>query len=187
MPTDISRFERQVANAHIQVNSFGKEFDGALIRSGECGDRTKNNEFGRYNTYLNSYIARGDMKRAQSLISETIDPLEKESAYFYGPLQCLGPTIQTTLAYMAMSLVVEAQFLRSARHGEKLKERLLALQHQEQKYGVRTQLNRISSLDGAVREAAAKLPELGELLTARRFPAIQAESADVIRSICRYL
>jgi len=186
-PVDVSRFQRQLANALIQMGQCRTELEAALQMSVDSGDASDNNRFALFNTRLNLHISNQQMKEALATLKERFDYFEKQTDFFFGPLTAMGPTIQTSLAYIALSLLCESQVVRSQRHRKRLEDRLEALRLQERRYGVGTLLNRFDGLDTAADQTMRNLPAMQAFLDGRLFPVLPKHVADSISDIAAML
>ena len=182
-----SRFQRQLANCLNQSGHYGAEVERALGAAGDCGDPSRHNEFGIYNTDLNVVLGKNDYKGALDVLTKKFDCFEKQTGYFCGSLEAMGPSIQTSLGYIGLSIIAEAQKVRSRKHLERLRDRLVALKVQEGRYRRTTIFNRVPGFRSAARTAAQNLPELANFLDNRFFPELPQDLADSIKKIADQL
>lgn len=185
-PTGIARFQRQLSNSFVRRGQYGGEQERALKLSRECGDDSENNRWAIVTTELNLHLSKRDSKKSLNIVKDTLEYAEKETGFFYGDLN-LGTTIQTTLGYIAQSILSEGQHARTKHQRNRIKERLAALKSQEGKYAVTTRLDDIPNLHWWLDESAKNVPEVGGLLIGRLFPVLSMDSLRVIRAVVNRL
>jgi hypothetical protein len=186
-PTDMSRFQRQLANGFLQQGQYGKGLQGALRLSQECGDVTENNKIAIMTTQLNLHLSKNEIRKSLDIAADKVDYAEKQTGYFYGDLRRLDTSVQTALALIAQSMLAQGQLLLRIRGRQNLQERLAALRFQEEKFSVMTRLDRIPNLHHLVDQSAQNLPELRNFVAGRLSPALPQESIDLIIKVATRL
>lgn len=185
-PKDVSRFQRQLANACISLGQAGAEFETALDKAIEC-DSGDNSELGVANTRMFKHLGKGEPKVALSILKERFEYFEKETDYFFAPLAGREITIMTSLGYTALSLLCESQLITSPRHHSILEQRLRALHRQEKRLGRTTAVNRVPGLADAARSASSKLSALRQFLDGRVFPILPNNIVASIKTLAQQL
>ncbi len=187
MPTDVaSRFHRQRAGGLIQTAEDTPEIEQALQMANGC-DASLHNKMGVYNARLYTFLRKEDHKGAIGVVKQECDYFERQTDYFFGPLERLGPSIQSFLAYMSLSIIAEGSKAYSQRYRRRLRDRLEALRIQEYHYGRATTLNRVPGLSLAVQAATRNLADLEKFLEVRLFPLLPQYLADLIIRIADQL
>lgn len=186
-PGEKSRFLRQIAVAYVQIGHQGAEMETALRMAMDGGDSNENNKLAIANIRLLRLLGEQNPKHALSLLKDRFEHYESQTDYFFGPLTRLGPTIMTTLGFIALSLICEGQLIRTKVEAKKLEARLEALKFQEQRYQRATMLNQVSGLDEALSKAAAKVRGVDLLFEKHGFPTLPSRLANTILSVASKL
>jgi len=182
-PNDISRFERQLANALIQGANYGVELETALAVSAERDNNNENNRFALFTTRLNQHLSKEDIKKSITVLEERFDYFEKHTDYCFGPLEGIDTTIQTSLGYIALSILCESQVAHTKKQRQEMETRLEALKTQERRYSVISRLNRIPNLEASMKRAACNVPEMEHFLEGRVFPLLPEKSGKSVLRI----
>ena len=186
-PGEMSRFLRQLAVAYVHIGHQGAEMEAALRMSLDGGDRTENNQAANANIRLLQLLGEQKTKQALSVLKERFDYYESQTDYFFGPLTRLGPTVMTTLGFIALSLICESQLIRTKAQAKKLEARLQALRSQEQRYHRAAILNQVPGLDDAMSKAAANIRGVSMLFENHQFPTLPSKLANTILSVASKL
>ena len=170
--SDLSRFERQMANTLLQMNEDSREFETAVRVSSDCGDNSENNRLSVDNVHLLRHLSKNEPKKALDVLGERFEHFEKQTSFCFGPLDAMDSTVMTNLGYMGFSLIAESQLVKSSGQRRKLEARLRALKYQEARYARRTTLNRVPGLYTAAAEAAKRFPAMAGFLDVRYYPLL---------------
>jgi len=181
-PKDVARFQRQLVNALIHVGEYGLETESAMRRAMESGDTSENNRYAIDNARMNYYLMQLKPREALVILKEQYEYFEKETDFCFGTLDNMDKTIQTSLSYMALSLLCESQLIHSPRHRRNLEGRLVALIMQEQHYGVTAMVNRTQRMIMAMDQAEHSFPSMLRFREGRVFPQLpKAEAESILR------
>src|SRR6185503_13097519 len=179
-PADVSRFKRQLANSLIQQGQHGVELEMTLEGSAEWDNKSENNKFALYSTRLNRCLSKEDTNQSMAVLDERFDYFERHTDYCCGSLVGIGMTIQTSLDYIARSILVQSQVSRFRKQRELVMERIAALEKQEKRYGVTARLHRIPNLGANIKRASLNIPAMDRFLDNRVFPELPPRLAELV-------
>ena len=93
----------------------------------------------------------------------------------------------STLGFIALSLIVESQLIRTNAHKRMIEERLEALKGQEKRYRRAAILNQVPGLNDAISKGAAIIPGVSFLFKDHQLPTLPSNLAEMIGSVAAKL
>lgn len=180
---EFGRLARQIATAHILSGSSAA--DAALKQASELHESSPFHRFGCANNQMFLCLVRGYTLSDLDKFNKDFSLFEHATDHFFGDLTKVGATLNTSLSFLTLWLLCQAQRPPSSKMRRDLFAKFEALKKYEGRYFV-TGINRAEAIEEVVAKAVGNIPKFRSLFD-RLLPTLPHKYAWAIEQIAEKL